>query len=343
MDILLVDDSVAFDGYSPASGPLGGDERAFASLASALRRRGHDVRVINRCRFSITAEGVQWQTWKDARPETCEALIAYRKPSLLDFPVEAKRRVFWAAGDATVLKRGLNREVLRRHDDAPVVFAGPKHRARCPEELADRARVIEPGVRREYLEAGPMAPAHPPRAVATTHPLLDLDWLLRLWCAEIRPRAPEAELHVYSALLDQGDLGAELPEKIRPILERARAGGDDGVVIKRPLGDPDMAEAYRGARVHLYPGDVRLTCCHTLADTQAVGLPAVTRRIGAAPERIIDGETGFLVPDDEAFLSCAMLLLTDDGIFNNRSATARERQRGRSWDDAAEEFEALLS
>ena len=342
MDILLVDDSIAFDGYSPASGPLGGDERAFASLPAALRRRGHEVRVINRCRFAITADGVQWQTWDGAPPVACEVLIAYRKPSLLDFPVKAERRIFWAAGDATALKRGLNREVLKRHGDTPVVFAGPAHRARCPDELADRARVIGPGVRREYLEAGPMAPAHPPRAIATSHPLLDLDWLLRLWCAEIRPRAPGAELHVYSSLLDSGDLGAELAENIRPILERARAGGDDGVVIKRPLGDPDMAEAYRGARVHLYPGDGRLAYCYTLADSQAVGLPAVTRRIGAAGERIIDSETGFLVPDEEAFLSCAMLLLTDDNIFNNRSASARERQRGRSWDDAAAEFEALL-
>ena len=74
MNVLLVDDSVAFDGYTPSSQPLGGVEKAFASLPAALRRRGHDLRVINRCGFAVTAEGVPWQTWNDPRPGETAAI-----------------------------------------------------------------------------------------------------------------------------------------------------------------------------------------------------------------------------------------------------------------------------
>ena len=170
MDILLVDDSIPFDGYSPSSQPLGGIEKAFARLPAGLRRRGHDVRVINRCAFAITAEDVPWQPWESPRPARCDVLVAHRKPSLLDFPVAADRRILWLGGPGAQLDKGMNAEILARHGDAPVVFHGPAHRAGCPTALEGRAVVVEPGVRRDYREAEPMAPAHPPRAVATVHP-----------------------------------------------------------------------------------------------------------------------------------------------------------------------------
>ena len=343
MDILLVDDSIPFDGYTPSSQPLGGIEKAFASLPTALRRRGHDVRVINRCGFPITAHGVPWQTWADPRRESCDVLIAHRKPALLDFPVRAERRILWLGNPGGYLEAGLNAAVLERHGEAPLVFMGPAHKATCPRALADRAVVVGPGVRDDYLEASEMAPAHPPRAVVTTHPLSGLEWLLRLWVKDVRPKVEGAELHVYSATLDKGLLGAEVPERVKPILDLALGAREMGVVIERPCADPDMAEGYRAARVHLYPGAANEVYCSTLAESQAVGVPAVTRRFAAAQERIRDGETGFAVPDDEAFASCAMLLLGHDDVFRGRSADARAHQRGRGWDAAAAEFEALFT
>ena len=342
MDVILVDDSIPFAGYTPSSQPLGGVEKAFASLPAALRRRGHDVQVFNRCRFPITAEGVPWWTLEDGRPRSCDVLIAYRKPALLDFIVQARRRILWLASPGALVEKKANKAMLERFDDAPLVFFGAAHRATCPTAFDGRAVVIEPGVRRDYLEADEMTPAHPPRAVVTTHPLMDLDWLLRLWVEVVRPRVDDAELHVYSATLDRGVLGAEVPEPVKPILDRAVAARGEGVVIQRPLADPDMAEAYCAARVHLYPGAGKEVYCSTLAESQAVGVPAVARRLAAAGERIRDGDSGFLVPDDEAFASCAILLMIDDGVFQGRSADGRAHQRGRDWDAAAAEFEALF-
>ncbi len=341
MDVLLVDDWIAYDGYTPSSQPLGGIEKAFASLPAALRRRGHDVRVINRCRFPITAEDVQWWTWDDPRPESCDVLIAYRKPALLDFPVAARRRILWLTNPAGHLEKPSNKAILERHGDAPLVFFGVAHRATCPREFEDRAAVIEPGVRREYLDADEMAPSTPARAVLTTHPLMDLDWLLRLWVEDVRPKVADAELHVYSATLDQGELGGEVPERIRPVFDRAVSARANGVVIRRPFADPDMAEAYRAARVHLYPGAANEVYCSTLAESQAVGVPAVARRFAAVAERVRDGESGFVAPDDEAFASCAALLLSDDDVFRNRSCHAHRRRR--DWDAAAAEFEVLFA
>ena len=117
---------------------------------------------------------------------------------------------------------------------------------------------------------------------------------------------------------------------------------DKGVVIQRPRPDPGMLDAYREARAHLHPGHGDEVYCSTLAESQAVGLPAVTRNAAAAAERLRDGETGFIVPDDEAYANCAVLLLTADNVFASRSEDARALQRGRSWDDAAADFEVLF-
>ncbi len=127
------------------------------------------------------------------------------------------------------------------------------------------------------------------------------------------------------------------------MLEQALAGEAQGVRLRRPRADPEMADAYRQARAHLYPGSERDVLCSTLAESQAVGLPAVARPLGAADERIRDGETGYLAPDDDAFANLAVCLLDDSDIFNRLSEEARADRKGATWDRAADEIERALA
>ena len=154
MDILLVDDSIPFDGYTPSNQPLGGVEKAFARLPLALRRRGHKVRVINRCAFPIEIEDVPWQPWDTTPPDECDVLIAHRKPALLDFPVRAAKRILWLGAPAGAIRQDANQEILARHSDAPIVFNGAAHHVGCPIDLANRAVTIEPGVSGQIVPLG---------------------------------------------------------------------------------------------------------------------------------------------------------------------------------------------
>lgn len=342
MDITFVDDSLPFDGWSPSSQPLGGPEKAFAVLPSALAMRGHRVRVFNRATFPVNAGGAVWETWDGERPAETDVLVAFRLPRLLEFVPQAKHRVLWthlpaALGEATA------RAFLSRHRPDIVVFgAGQRDQAPAGGGLAVHA--VEPGVAPDYLEDEPMTPTDPPHAISTAHPLGGLDWLLALWSARIRPAAPTAELHVYSAMLDRGALGGEVPGTAKPVLDRALAARAHGVVIKRPLADPQMAEAYRRARVHLYPGQPGEAYGFTLAESQAAGLPAVARANNPAViERIRNGRTGMIAATDDAFVSAAVHLLGDRLAFERMSEAARADQRGRTWAVAAAEFEALLA
>ena len=339
MDITLIDDSIPFDGYSPSSQPLGGAEKAFASLPGALARRGHNVTVINRGRFQMNVDGASWLRWEAPRPERADVLIAYRKPELLE-AVPAGARILWLASPAGYLDKPEHRERLERLQPT-LVFLGAIHRATWTGDPKLPTAVIEPGVRSEFLADEACTPDDPPYAVVTTHPLRGLDGLLKVWVEKIHPNLPEAVLKIYSTALDRGRLGGKVAETLYPVYERAVRALDSGVVIERPQADPGMAEAYRGGRVHLYPGLDGDVHCSTLAESQACGLPAVARPGGAVDERIVDGKTGYVVPDTEAVVNLTLLLLRDDTTYHSINREARTLQRSRTWDAAAAEFEAL--
>jgi len=341
MLITLVDDSVPFNGESPDTEPLGGAEKAFASLPAALVRKGHTVRVINRSLVPAAIDDVSWIPWEGRRPTITEVLIAFRKPSLLQFIRTTRKTVFWLAQPASFLAREPAAPAISRAEPS-IVFLGKTHRSTYPGDPPGFSKTVPFGVRKPYLLAEDMTPGETPIAVVTSHPRQGLDRLLQLWADRIHPKMPNAELHVYSASLVAAEQGREIPEAVRPIAEKAKAARGAGVRVFEPGSDPQMAEVYRKARVHLYPGSASDMHCSTLSESQAVGLPCVARPLGAAEERIVDGETGFLAPDDEAFVNLTLPLLNDLERFTHVSKEARLRQRGRSWDKVAGEFEVLF-
>ena len=341
MLVTLIDDSIPFNGMTPPYQPLGGAEKAFASLPAALARAGHVVRAINRTPNAMGYDNVSWLDWEARRPPITEVLIAFRKPRLLEFVRATSARILWLTGPADYLDRPQVTDMLQR-TEAKLVFLGRTHQESYTGTGEASSRNITPGVREEYREADDMSPSDPPIAVVTTHPKHGLDWLLDVWSKQIHHKVPNAELHIYSAAFMRADAGETLPEDLTEIYRKTIASEDNGIVIKPPSGDRDMSQAYRRARVHLYPGSEKEMYCSTLAESQAVGLPAVARPMGAVKERVIGDKSAFLTETPNDFADHAIRMLSDDDEFNSASIVARRHGRSRSWDTTASEFETLF-
>ncbi|ARJ67287.1 glycosyltransferase [Magnetospirillum sp. ME-1] len=339
MHITLVDDSIPFDGYSAASRPLGGAEKAFASLPGALARLGHTVQVFNRCRWGMHIESAQWETFDGKKPLRTDALIAFRKPALLEFVRHAGKRVFWHTGPGRMLERAATRAMLDTHK--PLLLLVAEAQARDFQAKGLAAGLLPMAVRPDYLNVSPR-PQDPPRAVVTTHPAHGLDWLVDLWVRKIRPKVPDAELHVHSMTLAAAAEGSAVEEGLRPLAAKVLEAAAHGVVVTRPQGDHLMSAALSEARVHLYPGHADDMGCFTLMESQASGCPAVIRPLGAASERIIDGVTGYSAPDDDAFANLAVMLLTDRSVQQTMGAEARAAWKARTWDGVAATLEGWL-
>lgn len=341
MRFVLADDSFAFDGYSPSSQPLAGPEKAFACLPAALAQRGHEVSVFNRTTYGLQIDGAKWDTLDAERPADTDVLVALRLPRLLDVVPVAGKRILWCTGEIDHLASAENTALLERHRPL-LLFFSEAHRSRWPNVLGLETRVFQPGLASNYLVDDAMRAYDPPRAVTTAHPQSGLGWLLTLWIDRVRPEVPTAELHVYSALLNRGILGGEVPANVKPLVDLVQAARDRGIVVMRPQGDSGMADGYRSARAFLHPGTASEIYGFTLAESQAVGLPAVIRP--AAPvlfERIADGQTGHVATSDAQFARAAIALLSDRDVFDRMSAACRAARSGRTWQVAAAEFEDL--
>jgi len=357
MHYVLIDDSFAYDGYTSSRRPLGGAEKAFASLGGALVKNGHSVTVLNRIQYPTWCEGAKWRPLEDPQLTTeADVVIAFRKPGLLGTVRQAKHRLLWVTGPSDYLNTpGV--EKLFDSLKPTVVFVSPLQKPAFKHNTP--TAVVAPGVRSTFYDTtpeidpfpelsadgvsqpSPMIP--PPHAVVTTHPQQGLAWLVDIWTKIIHPQMPQARMAVYSAALHKGMTGEEVVPELKPILELVQGAAAMNIVVVDPRSDRGMVEVYRSSRVHLYPSFSQDVACWTLQESQAAGLPAVARMVGGASEHVVNGQTGFLVPDATAFGNVALQILGDDNVYKSLSAAAADVSRRRTWDMVAADFDSLVA
>jgi glycosyltransferase involved in cell wall biosynthesis len=368
MQYVFVDDSpLQYDGYTNLRRAIGGAEKAVGGLASALAERGHEVKVINRTTYAHMADGAYYTPFGDSwAPKAADVIIAMRKPSLLGHLRQAKHRLLWVTGAPEYLTAEVNTPLWESFNPGLIFLSDLQHSAykgKLPR------MVMNPGVRAPYWEpplvhesdpheealnpelyAARMAvaaamPQGPPGpyAIVTSHPLHGLSWLLDLWTTRIHTAMPTARLSIFSASLSKAQRGEGIADDLAPVFAQVQAAASANVAIADPISDDGMAAVFRTARVHLYPGHAQDYVCWTLGESQAAGLPAVARALGGTVERIANGQTGYVVPDADAFANVALQILGDDGVYTSLNEEACRPTRRRTWTMAADELDSFVA
>lgn len=339
--IVIADQSIVFDGTSLERGALGGAETALIELAQALAARGHEVSVHNLCENAIDHRGVAWRRLQDGVPEAPDLFIANRGSQLLDFAPRARTTVFWTHNPATYMRKPRYQWAFLRRRPV-IVFLGDSHAATYPWWGIDGGRKVIPyGISDRFLHATRRSPPAP-RAVFTSNPQRSLDWLLQIWAERIHPAMPAAELHVFGGMGVYGSFGARKAAQMNAVFEQAKALAGKGVVLRGAVGKDQLVSELAAARCLLYRGDPGETFCLAAGEAQAMGVPAVVEAIGSLPERVRDGETGFIVDGQAAFADAALRLLRDDALWQRQHDAALATQRDLTWDRCAAGFEGLI-
>jgi glycosyltransferase involved in cell wall biosynthesis len=362
--IVLADDGIEFDADTPRERPLGGAESSVVFLVEELAKRGHEVRVRNRCPRPGVVRGVEWAPIHlpgapyGNMPAEADLYIANRGDKLIPLmpraPVGAQhlmragirpragRVAFWTHNPAQYLLKWRYLWKLWRVRPT-IIFIGDYHATTCPAWVPDGGRKVIPyGIPDLFRAAEPRTGPPSPRAVFTSNPLRSLDWLLDLWAARIRPRVPGAELHVFAGPSTYGGVGAAKSAEMTAMLARAESLRGQGVVVRGPVPKSQLVAEFREARAMLYKGDLNETFCLAVGEAQASGVPAVVGGLGSVIERVRDGETGCIARDDGAFAEAAVRLLTDDALWRRQHEAALKFQRAWGWPEAAAAFESLL-
>jgi colanic acid/amylovoran biosynthesis glycosyltransferase len=132
------------------------------------------------------------------------------------------------------------------------------------------------------------------------------------------------DAHVRLEIIGDGPLKASLQALSRSL------GVEPRVHFLGSLQHTDVLAAMRGAVMLVLPS-VRTSTGReeglgmVLLEAAATGLPTIGSRIGGIPEGVIDGETGFLVPerDPRALAASIRALLADPDLRLRMGATAR--------------------
>jgi len=357
MNIVMLDNSVPYDGFTSLSRPLGGAQKAFASLAGSLAKSGNRVTVLNRCKHALMADGARWRPIGNDIPQDVDLVIALRDPALFELLPRADTRVLWVVDDPKYLGSIKNSNLLSTY--APRLMFLTNRQAN---EYGGRLSsvVVSPGVNRSFINYSDSDnvihdPNHsldtlgdfsedsendieipPPVAVVTTHPMYGLSNLLRIWKDSIYPKNNNAELKVFSNVLFRAVEGKNIPGEMKSIVNLCLECSKCNVNILAPRGDREMAKEYQNARVHFYQSNKLDYSCWTLRDSQASNLPAIAKPAGGVEDIIINSTTGYIVPDDEAFINVSLRLLSDDSFYFSLKEGCVNNESLGSWEKTAE-------
>jgi len=340
--IVIADKTLHYDGRDLERRPLGGTETSVIRCARALARRGHQVSVYTNCDGPIEHEGVTWLPLTSAPPQSCDAYIAVHQPELLGFVPKPRRRAIWVVWPVSQLKH--YKRIWRLWYYRPIPILVSQYQADTYSPFLPRTpRFLIPLALPDEIRGQPPRASAPARqAIFASNPARNLRRLVEIWAASILPRVPDAVLDVYGvSRLKPGEdawsawEGSFLPPGMPEQVKRS-------VRIHPAAGRRELLDAMRDSRVMLYLGHKSEAFCLSLAEAQALGVPAVIAPVAALRDRVIDGVTGFHRADPERFADAAVSLLTDDALWRRQHEAALRLQQGIDWAEHAARFEQVL-
>jgi glycosyltransferase involved in cell wall biosynthesis len=341
--IVIADSTAPYDGRDLDQRPLGGTESSIIRCARELARRGHDVTVHTPCIEVVEHENVLWKPLNHSPQASCDLYVAVQQPRLLGFVRRPKRRAIWVLWPSNQLRHYKKIGRMWRYRPVPVLesrYQVERYSRLLPGR--DRQIMIPLALADDIRGQATSATVPLRRAIFASNPQRNLRRLVEIWATFILPRVPDAVLDVFgiNGLRSGEDAwksweGGVLPDGLPQYVK-------ESVRVHPTVSRRDLIAAMRASRMILYLGHKCEAFCLSLAEAQALGLPAVIAPVAALPERVIDGVTGFHHSDPEQFAQAAVSLFTDDALWRKQHEAAICHQQGIAWPEYAERFESAL-
>lgn len=340
---IFADKTGRYDGRDLERRPLGGTESSVIRCARALALRGHRVEVYSNCAAPVNDHGVLWRPLTEPRPESCDVYIACHQPELLGYVKNPRRRAIWVLWPVSQLRH--YKKLWRSWWYRPIPILLSHYQARTYSRLLPRHSpqfVLPHALPDDIRGFSPLAQAPPPTAIFASNPQRNLRRLVDIWVHYILPKVPNAVLEVYGvhAATRNDDAwsaweGSLLPSGLPPAVKAS-------IVIHPTQSRAGLIKAMRASRAMLYLGHKAEAFCLSVAEAQAIGVPAVVSTLNVLPERVIDQVTGFVRDGDSQFADAAIALLTDDALWRRQHEAAIRYQQGICWSEHAGRLESFL-
>ena len=177
-------------------------------------------------------------------------------------------------------------------------------------------------------------------ALVTAHPLKGLDWLLDVWINIISLKIPWAEMHIYSHTLYKKSFVKNI--KINNLKLKLFKYKNNGIYIKKPKKENEFIQTLSNYRVHINPSNDISSLPFSIIESQARGLPIVSRENNVIFDYVYHNETGFITNDPNNFANKIVDLLTDNSLFSRIKSNAKLNNKINDWQTVVESFEKKI-
>jgi glycosyltransferase involved in cell wall biosynthesis len=282
---------------------IGGSELAAMHVATGLVSRGHDVEIVGQVnakwwqgvKFTDCRkyEALDQDTGKLAEPIECDVFVSSRfLPALQLLKPRCRLSALWMHD----IHVGPDPHGLMKRYDIILNLSGWARETAWryyPEVPREKFVVTRNGIDTSlFAFAGPVEKKGC-KVVYSSSPDRGLDKLLDWWPA-IREMQPDAELHVYYGFDTWERMATLRRDRIaklqigifRTRMERMR---EQGVVSHGRVGQEELAQAWMGASLWLYPASFRETSCITAMEAQAAMAWPITSSLAALQETVRHG------------------------------------------------------
>lgn len=341
-----------FNGNTIDERGLGGSESALLYMARELGRLGHNVNVFCTCNQPGTYQGIAYSNSDDflsychANAQDVCVFSRLYEPLI---QANSRIKILWLHDTAGSKYYTGALPALDQHINRYFTISAWQQQGYIDTFNFDARRfyLTRNGVDLSLFEG------HPPRnrnkLIYINTPFRGLDVLVGLF-PYLQKAVPGVELHLYTGMSLYGDQYSEWDEELRGLYEYARTL--PGVHLGEPLPKAELARELLTSYLSLYPSHFDECCSIASLEVQAAGVPMITSDLAGLKDTIKNGETGILVPIDNAelksrsqayqinFLNQTVQLLRDEDAWKMLSENAsRNIAENYSWDLIAREWE----
>ena len=319
------DKHIEYDGRTPYEVGVGGGITARVRMAKALRKLGHEVRMVVNCRRHEYIDGVEYIPLEQFRKTDADVLIMNTSGGEIDLSpatkldVRADVKIVWLQG--TIELKGLDN---LQYDYTYAVSNFIADTVRRDWSVTPKRIFVTYNAFEEQLFADfrQMAPIRDPyRLIYFSHPSKGLDTAIEV-VKLLRNHNSAFHLVVFGGnrLWGERDSAPQLT---------------DGVAYYGLTGQRDLTKALLESSFALHLQSREEPCPLSLFEALRAGCIVLASKVGAYPELINSGNNGFLLEGDHRSMEvrrrAAELVLS---LANNQMATHELRRNAMAvpWD-----------
>jgi len=338
---IFLENSINFTSSSLNLKAIDSFQRTLIHFSKELVRKNHKVTIYNNTAVNKNEDGINWRNISESLSNLVESdvCIICNDVGFLDVKIKAKLKLFWINSDIDlsnykkiIIDLLKNKFVILYNSDTLI--------SKLPHNFKYIPKIqFNIGINNDFLQNENFN-INNCNALVTIHPLRGLDWLLDVWVNIISLKLPWAEMHVYSHTLYKKNFVNNV--KINNLKLKLFKYKNSGIFIKKPEVESDFINTLSNYRVHLNPNNDIMAIPSSIMESQARGIPIVSRENNDIYNYIYHNETGYITNDENIFSKKTIDLLTDNSLFLRMKSNSKLNNKIKNWKVVVESFEKKI-